>query len=370
MEREAKRKIKQYDFRKITARIFILPFCLSLFISFSPLKSQDACAWDAMGAAAAKHAWEQLQKTIDGISLASIKQTAMQMLLEEVNKLVDETFETGEKIIRDWDDYLKTTPERQSKKLMNDYLSQITQGRDSSRYRNLDISQILSYSKNYEGFGGINEYQFALIQRAKAEEDAGAYAMADGLNRMIANDKYSNDLKAISEEVIKESDTTTPPEIDCSGCEGLGSNFSFGLMWKCTSNWCYKPTAKASLASIYDKMSAEQKEQQKLKATASGFLPSTDKSGQVLTPAGTVENITNKAQTLGMDIMAKANSMPEVISAAVINAVNRSIKQGIGAVKARAKRELSNVRQEMTNKVKSQTQQIGPRAVFKNDRTY
>jgi hypothetical protein len=346
---------------KFIASTLLFSFCFSLFLSLSPVKAPEAQAWDAAFGAVVDQGIMAMREMILGIVLAAAKQAAMEMILEEVNKLMDDTFGTGEKIIRDWNDYLITTPDRQSKKLMNDYLSNITQGRDSSRYRSMDISQIMSYSKNYEGFGGMSQYQFALIQKARADGDASGDSPDSS--------SYLSHLASIGRNIINSNDTTDPKLYD----KKPGTMFdekNFG-------NLSYYFASGSDPWSFANKISqknyqtlSDQKDVARTEAQSSGFLGGKDENGQVTTPASTNEAITNKANTLGMDIMAKANSIPEVISAAVVSAISRSIKQGIGSIKDRAKRELSNVRQQITNNTNKSAQQIGPRAVFNNDKTY
>lgn len=356
--------MKQKSSKKFIAKIILLSFCLSSLLTFSPLEAPKTQAWDAMAANGALFAWNQLADTIKGITLAAAKQAAMQMVLEEVNKLVDDTFGTGTKIIRDWNDYLISSPERQSKKLMNDYLSNITQGRDSSRYRSLKIGQIMAYGNNYEGFGGMDQYQFALIQKARAEGTEIASDTPQG--------NYDEFLRQVATNITTENDT--PPEVTCSDQDRLqmfrGANFDPFI--NCTSGINYLPTAEGIIRKkYYGNILPNQKDIAQTESISPGVLGSKDKTtGRILTPAGTMENIINKANTLGLDMLAKANTIPEIISAAVVTAIERSIKQGIGSIKDRAQREISNVRKQATSNINKSAQQIGPRAVFKNDRTY
>lgn len=346
-------KIKQNYFKKSLPIFLLVLLCFSFLIT-----PQKAKAWDAIEGALFKQALENLQKTIDGISLAAAKQAAMTMLLEEIDKMFQDFYDAGEGIITDWEDYLVGTPERESTAFMNDLLSDITQGRSSTRYRSVPVATTLSYAEAYEGFGAKNAVQFALIKSAQAEED-GSTTTESSYNTYIEN------MNLIGMGIIENNYTSNLKLSYNKGVDEMFDDGTFKYLDVYLSNPVNTPWGFETILSYAkNEKTQEFKQIAETHASSSGFV------GNETTPSAVLEAMATKSSTLGMDIISTAESLPEVISAAVINAINRSIQQGIGAIKSRIQREVTNVRRKITNSVNDEIDKYGPQAVFGNQTFY
>jgi len=345
---------------KNKASLLILILFLSSLSSFFPIKK--ASAWDALKANTALFGMESIKKYMEEVILAGLKQAAYRMILEETDKLITDMMNIGTAFITDWEDYLINAPERESAKFMNDLLSNVDQGRSSSRYRSVPVSVTLSYANVYEGFGAQSEYQFALIKSAQAQDEDENY-----YNEKTGDFYY--DIKQMGAMAIETNQKSFMPEITCTDemrNNYFTNNLNFDDFWECTEGANYGPTLNAFIQSKYTDTLAENKAKAATEAGSSGYQGAKNENNQTYMPAGTLEAIANKAQTMGMDILAQAKSVPELITAAVVNAVNRSIQQGIGAIKARLQNEMAKARGKLTNQMRQAAREYGPAATFNN----
>lgn len=342
--------------KKLVAKILLFTICFSLFLTVSPMQAPNAQAWLSIPAALIGEGVATIRELILGIIMGAAKKAAVEMIMEEVGNMIGDSSESGEKYIKDWEDYIKTKPEEATKKYMNDYLSSITQGRDSSRYSNIDMN--MDFARNYEGFGGMNEYQFALIQSARAAPNSGGSGNGE---------KYSETLKKMNDE-ITASDDESKPEITCTDEDrsDMFASGNFDAFWECTSGINYAPLAYAHLQSKYEETIELEEAKQNLKALATGYLPAT-RNGKVTTPADTIAAIQNKAATISMDVTANATTITEVIVSAVTSLVGELVDEGIGQGKEQNQREDANTEQRDDNNTQNEVQQSGPQSMFKSN---
>lgn len=347
--------MKSKHSKKLIAKILLFSICFPLLLAFSPLQAKKAEAWDAAFGAVVDNIIGALREQILGIIMGALKQAAVEMVMKEISKMISDS-ENGDKFIRDWEDYVKTQPEKKTKKIMNDYISSITQGRGSSRYSNADFGQFMGYAKNYEGVGGMNEYQFALIQSAKAQSTSG------GDN--TSGERYSETLKNMNDQ-ITASDDEKKPEITCTD-EERNNMFSgdFGAFWKCTEGINYAPSAYVIIDEKNQEVLTNEQAKQNLKALSSGYLPS-EQNGKVSTPAGTNEAVENKAATLSMDTIPNAKNIGEVLASAAVTMLMKKFTEGIDSNSSQ--RQDNNTEQRSSNNTQNQVQQSGPQAMFKGN---
>ncbi len=331
-------------------------FGLMLFSLLFFLSTPKVNAWDSMAAAIAKQIMEETYDTIKGITLASLKQAAIQMILEETAAFLNDVDHMGTAIITDWKDYLYDLPERESTKFMNDYLSGITKGRSSSRYRKASVSKTLL---SYEGFGGKDQYQFALIKNAQADSTDTSY-----YQYQYSGNSYDDTLGLMVED-ITNTETPVPTCTDADRAN-MFANGNLDNFWKCTEGINYAPLAYAHLKSVYEEKKEEKKEIQKNQQSG-GIRSTVDENGNVITPSSITQYIASKAEGLYMDATATAEKIPEIVASVVTQAIKRSIQQGVGAIKNRLQREVSNVRRSVTKQISNEVREYGPGAVF-NDR--
>lgn len=341
-------------FRKTIFSILLSFFLLSNIFVFYPKKAE---AWDAIPGHIVDNAMDEILAVIKGITLAAVKQAAVEMILEETEKFMDDVTGIGTRFITDWQDYLVDLPERETTKFMNDYLSGITQGRSSSRYRNQSVGTILSYEKSYEGFGGRDSYEFALAEKARAEGDNTDLQQYTAYNRDAV-------LENIGKSIIEDDGT-----MDVTYHKDAGAMFddgNFGNMSVYLSGinnpWSFSYHIQQKKNAYLE----QKKDQQRTVSQAyNGFNGQTEE-GMVTRPGILDAWLKINSEDVGNKVIASANTIYEAIVSAVTQAITRSIKQGVGAVKSRAQREIGNVRKKATSQLKSKVKDYGPKAVFEN----
>lgn len=307
-----KNKNKQSFFKKI---IFVLFF--SFVLSLSPLFAPKSQAWMAMAAAAYGEALRVLHENIKGIQLGILKQQALRSINSQIESLIGGGSSTKDAMfITDWEDYLIKQPENNTRKYMNDYLTQVTGGR-----------------------GSFSGYQ------------------AEGFDSGMAN--YQGDLFQLGKSIIENEGPKVTYEGDPAHMFDDGNFYNMSLYLSGINNpWSFKNY----IAETYSaKMEQEQQIAQAKAIAYQGFKGTgEDQNGQgIITNPGSLikENIAN-AQDLGNKIIASADHIPEVITAVVSQMITKSIQNGIGNIQKNLQKEnfLNNI---------SGTLQIGPVTIQK-----
>lgn len=102
-------------------KLFFVFFAVCL-ISFSPIKTNSAKAWDALAAEIEKQAMEELSYTVKGIVQGLQKQLPI-LLLTQLGMV-----ENSARIITDWQDYIIKGPEKRADKFVNSYIKTAYRG--------------------------------------------------------------------------------------------------------------------------------------------------------------------------------------------------------------------------------------------------
>ena len=101
------------------------------------------------------------------------------------------------------------------------------------------------------------------------------------------------------------------------------------------------------------------------KAITGGGFAGVEKNGITTMPGALVKDQVSKVQNLGMDVIANAQHLPEIITAAVSMAINQALVSGIGTIQASVHREVSNVRNNVKTQINATIQSSGPGALYK-----
>jgi hypothetical protein len=111
--------------------ILIIVF-LAIFLSAAPVGAPKTQAfWGEIVESMLDYAMSMVKDVLIGMINNMLKQQASQMLIKMVDKLASGSSSGGSAFITNWQDYLVQQPRNQARSYMNDYLSQITVGRNS-----------------------------------------------------------------------------------------------------------------------------------------------------------------------------------------------------------------------------------------------
>ena len=299
----------------------ILTLVLIAFLGFSyPAKTQ-AALWPAIDPIMSRML-DTVYDTVQGMILGSLKQSAVKILNSQVDSLVSGRGTGNAAFITNWQDYMVTQPQNNTKTYMNSYLTQMTAGKGSST----------GYSS--EGFSGSGNYAAALTQMAK-----------NNITQMTA-----------VPQMTYQSDPST---MFASGnfknlelyLSGINNPWSFG----------------AAADSAYQQQLATQQSIQQTQAIAyQGFKPTVSGTGanQIVTRPGilTKETVAN-VENLPNNVIANAKSVPEVISSVVSQMITKAIQQGFSGMQKSVQTQTST-QSKLTSGINSAVQTSGPAAQF------
>ena len=244
-------------------------------------------AWaDGVTGALIKQSLEQIERGIEGTILGAVKTAAVTSIVGQVDRLLGGVGVGNPRYIRNYDDYLRLQPQMEAETQVHNFLART--------YRSLGSSA--NYTNASGASGGVGgTYVSGLEKTAKAA---------------ISKDNYRYDLNeycADPEAALKQGDL------------------------RCLDAWRNNPAnnpygAALRAESEYQRIRDDIRFQRQIMATSSGFLPGTDpKTGQIVTPSGTVSAVYNDAKTLANKILAAASNPAELASGVVFALVNRTI---------------------------------------------
>lgn len=301
----------------------ILTGLLIFIFSFSSFSTPRADAfWGEFVQVQYDKAIDQITKIINGIKMGMAKQQAVTTLSGQISSLIGGGGGGSARFITNWKDYLVSQPENIAQNYMNDYLSQVTRGRGS-------ISGYIS-----EGFSGSGNYSAQLSQIGKNVINQ---------NKNIPQITYEGD----------------PAQMFDSG------NFkNFGLYLSgVNSPWAFQ----AHMESTYQQELEDFKRQAEIKAIANqGFIGTGEKDGQgsITYPGSLIKETVASVQDLPNKIIAGAQNIPEIITAAVSQMISQAFQQGFSQVQRNVQQTENNVQNSVNSEIDSAMNQSGPGAMF------
>ncbi len=273
------KKNKKHCFQKL-ALILILSFSFT----FLPTTKTQA-AWIPGLDPIIKKGLEIIYDTVDGIVLGTLKQAAIQMLNQQIDQLAGSGARGEPAFITNWQDFLIQQTEARVDTYMNDYLSQVTQGRNS-------IS-------DYEGFS----HAFHLSQIIETNEST---------EKKRPKITYEGNVEDM---------------FNCGSFRNLEVYFS-GI----NNPW----TFEIDYQQEKEKKLEEEKFIAQTKAIAyKGFTgtPAEENDPHSVTfPGGLTESIMANTQKMPAEAIVNATSMQEVIVAIVGQVISKAIQQGFSSV--------------------------------------
>ena len=227
--------------------------------------------------------------------------------------------------ITDWNAFLVKQPKANSNVFINDYISKSTGGKGS----------LTSYiPAGGEGVGGNSGYMSQLAQMAKKETSG-----APKQNKPT----YTGD-----------------PSKMFSGSSGSAAFKNLNSYLSGVNNpWAYSMDVQQK---YQDNLDSEKKIAETKANAGSGFIGK-EVGGKTVTPGSIVKDQTSKVQNMGLDVLANANNLPEVISAAVSQIISQTMTQGLGNVMASVTKQ-SSTNASQKNQQNTAVQNNGPGALF------
>lgn len=295
-----------------------------------------AGAWGESIAATIMHkTLDKIERQIEGALLGTLKVAAVQLLNNQVLRAIDGS--TGESsVITNFDQFLTDIPKEEANKvIVTDFLSQTLRGKDSSA--------------NY------------------IPADGGANSLGTGLSG-----NYNAYLKkVVLDATVNRQDVPKNNFAECSTGSSdprqaipEGDFRALSCLFESPAN---NPIGIAlSAESTYQKTLEEKKREQEVIAQSSGLKPVLDKDGNIITPAGTVENLLNDVTTLGNKIIVGAQNPAEFLSGVVTSVVNRAvtgiIRKGTGEIQRTITREVGKINSATNKAIYDAQGVLGPAA--------
>jgi hypothetical protein len=303
--------------------IFAVFFCV-LMLTFSPIQTRKAQAWDALPANIVLNIMNEIERMIRGMIINLLKQGAIKSINQEMDSLLGGSSTSGALFITDWQDYLVKQPMDRATTHLNDYLSQATSGRGySSSYKSS------SYSSSQKNFYG------KLVEDAQLDNDE---------NTLPAMTYEGN-----PDDMLTEGD---PSYNILSFLSGINHPAAF----------------KANARAVYLNKKDEEREQAQAKSIAyQGFIGTGESygSGAITSPGILTKELKSSAQAMGMNQITSATNPEEVVMAVVSQMVSKMVSQGIGNVRRTVQRETSAVTNKINSEMNSAIKSSGPAALYK-----
>lgn len=297
--------------------MLLLGFIASVL--FFPMNAK-ADAWGSNAVAAVmKHTMEEITYQIRGILLGTLKQTAMETIVRDVDNMIAGVGMESAMFITDWNDFLVERPLRETELYMNDFFTLTTRGK--------------AYGSNYRPSGGSSNYAGYLVSQARRA------TVESGL-----------------------------PQYDLDQYVSDPSNMFAGGNWRAFSSFISNPANNpigytlAAQSVQQEKLENRKKEAEAKGIAYAGYKPQEAGDGTVVTPGSTIKDIQSNTNDLGSKIIANAEHVPEIIAAVVTRTITNTIRNGIGNIERYAQREIMKKTNEAQRRI---NQTIMPQDIFR-----
>ena len=295
-----------------TAKKIILTVFLLLFFCFFNISKTQAALWPAIDPGIQTGLTEIMNLITESL-VSGIKQQSITTLISQIDNLAGQGNNGQPVFITNWEDYLINEPMNQTNIYMNDYVSQMTRGKNTYS----------GYST--EGFTGPANYSADLSQSVKplSDEDVPQVTYEGDPSQMLDSGNLKN------------------MELYLSGVN---------------NPWAFDIAVQAEQQKVFENNKLEVQS----KAIANQGFPGTETSPGILVKEtmANVQDIPNKA-------LASASSISELVSSLVSQMISRSITQGFSSVQ-RSISKNSSSQSRYNSSVNSAIEEDGPGARFSN----
>lgn len=277
--------------------IFLL---FTLCVNFFAAPAAHASIWfENFGAAGFKQVMETLISQIMAMIRGMLKQMAVRMITQQVNKLVGGGSSGTAMFISNWSSFLIDQPFNEADTYLNDFFSNSLGGADS----------VSNYSSGSEGvMGNYSSYLKGVAASAIYSEtpkyNLSQYASSPG--EVFAKGNWQGFMALISNP----------------------ANNQFGYTILAQKNF-------------QDRVAAAKEKAQTKAISYQGYVGK-ESNGQTITPGSLVKDMQADVQDLGNKVVAGAQGIPEVISSLAARLIMDTIQQGVGNAQRRVQKELTN----------------------------
>jgi hypothetical protein len=272
---------------------------------------------------------DNLSVQIEGMLLGALKTAAMQVLNQQINRIVGGSSAGKALFITNYQTFLYQEPLQKTNLYMNDFFTLSTRGKGAS-------ANYISAGGS-DGLGG--NYSSYLVEAAKQ-----ATIGSSGQQAQMTLDQYTSS----PQQMLQEGDWR-----------------AFNAFFSNPANNVFGYTIMAE-QHYQSKLATEQTAAQ-TKAQSSGYLPS-EKNGQIVAPSATIETLAGKVQGIGTDLLAASKNPGEIIASAVAAAagqmINKMIQQGVGEVQSNIQKEVNSVKTEVGSAKDEALRNQGPGGQF------
>lgn len=306
--------------KSILKSLFVLLFFV---FSFFPTHRSQAALWPAIDPII-KTALEKIQKQIDGMLLGAAKQASIKAIQQQMNSLIaGGSGSGGAMFVTDWKAYLVTQPQSQANLFINDYISQSLKGRGS----------LSSYvPAGFEGVGSNSSYLSQLEQGAKA---------------ITSNNPAQSQVTFTGDPSTMFAGPDPFKQLNLY-LSGVNNPWAFNI----------------DVQIKYQDELEKQKLIAQTKVIAGQGFPGKESNGMTIAPGSVIKDQLSKVQGMGLDMIANAQNLPEIITSAVSMTINQTIQQGIGNVQAQVNREIANAKAKAAAQMTQTIGTQGPGALY------
>ena len=291
--------MKLYYKRKIKKILPIILFSIIFIFSFSPKAN---AAWIPGLDPAIKSALDYVRENITGIIVGQLKQQGVRTLTAQINKFAGGSG-GGAAFVTNWEDAIINQPRNETIVQMNDYLSDVTNGRNS-------------YSQYSTGINTGPSNYFADLSNSVRKLDAP--------NLKVTYEEDPSQM--LDGKDFKKLEKWS---------EGINNRYMFGVVFDQKQE---ETKENITLATQTDKIANQ------------GFEGAQgDGEGNVTSPGILSKEMMANVQNLPNNILASAETIPEVTSALVSLVINRTFSQGFSSVQRSVSKAASAASKSRSN---------------------
>ena len=371
--------MNQSKFNSLPQRIkktFLL-FSFAFLFAITPFRTPQALAWDALPAGevifAQTNIWNLIQETM----LAALKQSAIQMVSNQVDRFISGVSGNGARFITNWKDYLVNAPQRTARAYANDYISQAFAGRGMSSYRSMS-GLVLGASTQSEGFGARvlsavtdctgaatnTECQMTDGSIGTCQPMGGNVMECSSANGYSApSESYAEEMQTLADKWVINPEPKTFPNIDTENLLA-DNNLSNLNLYVLENNM---PSDVVMYTQAYmDKVEKDEIATATAQSIAyRGFLGSLAEDGSVTKPGSLIADMKANVENLPNMAMAYAKSLPEIIAASVSKAISGLVQGAVSGVQRSAEQKLNSVTDKAVRQVNTKVNAYGPGTLYK-----
>ncbi|MCX6761502.1 MAG: hypothetical protein NTY33_01465 [Candidatus Moranbacteria bacterium] len=338
-------KQKSSSIKKI---IFVLFF--ALILAFSPVGAKSSSAWLEPMAAAMKQGMEVIYNMIEGMTMGSLQQAAIKMIMRQKDRFIAGTSANGARFITNWKDYLVDNPRRNAQRYANDYISSALSGRGSANYRKAFNGVLGASTVAGEGFG-----------------KEAVLGTGDAFDLNIDYQKQMGDmLQTVTDPTALQIYAGNPTELFTLP-DGLTSPTVAMIQdyEDYVDNGLPSVVAEKVTTEYQNKLKEEQTIAATQAASNNGYKSETSADGTtVVNPGINFQQLQANVENLPNLAIAGAKNVGELAAATVSSAISGMFNRAVAGVENTVNRQVDKVTDKAVQQVNKKVNSFGPGALY------